>query len=96
MADISLPLRAWPPDAPGPESVSFLISQINAQRGSFRSITEESLAEEAQTLTQDELGHDNKMLESIEKSTSKVDDIMAERQKLRELVAYASASQSRT
>lgn len=96
MADISLPLRAWPQDAPGQESVSFLISQINAQRGSFRSITEDSLAEDAQSFTQDELGHENKVLESIEKSTSKVDDIMEERQKLRELVAYASASQSQT
>ncbi|MCJ1355311.1 MAG: RNA polymerase II mediator complex subunit [Icmadophila ericetorum] len=98
MADISLPLRAWPPDSAGQQSVSFLISRINAQRGSFRNITEDNLAEEAKSTTQDdsESGQEIKVLDSVEKPNGKADDIMIERQKLIELIAQAQQETSLT
>jgi mediator of RNA polymerase II transcription subunit 17 len=39
-------LRAWPPQSNNATALSTLISRINAERGSFRNITEESLREE--------------------------------------------------
>lgn len=47
MTDIlPLSLRASPKTDPDKESLPYLISRINDQRGSFRSITEEGLEEE--------------------------------------------------
>ena len=43
-----LSLRAWPGETSKSENIPFLISRINAQRGSFRNITETSLAQEAE------------------------------------------------
>lgn len=43
--DLLLSLKAWPsPETK--DSLPLLISRINEQRGSFRDVTEESLAEE--------------------------------------------------
>lgn len=39
-------LRAWPPQNNNATALSTLISRINAERGSFRSISEDSLREE--------------------------------------------------
>lgn len=46
--DVSLSLRAWPSTDASRDSISSLISRINDQRGSFRSITEEILEQEVQ------------------------------------------------
>ena len=47
--DLSLSLRPWPqPDTK--DSLPFLISRINEQRGSFRNVTEASLVEEIRAL----------------------------------------------
>ena len=43
---IPISLRALPKVDPNKESLPFLISRINNQRGSFRNFTEESLQEE--------------------------------------------------
>lgn len=44
--DLSVSLRAWPPNDKRTESLPFLIARINEQRGSFRNITEAGLQEE--------------------------------------------------
>ncbi|KAL8929162.1 MAG: hypothetical protein Q9172_000597 [Xanthocarpia lactea] len=47
MADqLSISLRAWPSDDKTTESLPYLITRINEQRGSFRSVTEAGLQEE--------------------------------------------------
>ena len=43
-------LRAWPAKDVEQQSLPFLISRINQQRGSFRNITEQSLEEEIQAV----------------------------------------------
>ncbi|KAL8687811.1 MAG: hypothetical protein Q9218_006120 [Villophora microphyllina] len=51
MADqLSVSLRAWPSDDKTTETLPFLISRINEQRGSFRNITEASLQEEIRNI----------------------------------------------
>lgn len=43
---VSLSLRVWPTKDAAAESLPFLISRINEQRGGFCNITEQSLEEE--------------------------------------------------
>lgn len=59
---LSVSLRAWPSDDKTTESLPFLISRINEQRGSFRNITEASLEEEIRASDAD----DSKTLDGIE------------------------------
>ena len=47
--DLLLSLKSWP-STDTKDSLPFLISRINEQRGSFRDITEESLAREIRAL----------------------------------------------
>ena len=47
---ISISLQAFPPPDKEKESLQYLIQRINAQRGSFRNVTEESLEEEIRNL----------------------------------------------
>ncbi|KAL8736141.1 MAG: hypothetical protein Q9181_002506 [Wetmoreana brouardii] len=47
MADqLSVSLRAWPPEDKTTESLPYLIARINEQKGSFRNVTEASLEKE--------------------------------------------------
>ena len=46
MGDSSISLQTRPVTDPDKQSLHFLISRINEQRGSFRNVTEESLEEE--------------------------------------------------
>ena len=72
MADqLSLPLQAWPAKDPNENSLPYLISRINAQRGSFRNITEESLQEEIEAI---ETGQAQPELENTALSDSEDDD----------------------
>lgn len=48
--NLMLSLQASPKSDPDKQSLPFLISRINEQRGSFRSVTEESLQEEIRGL----------------------------------------------
>ena len=43
---LSLPLRAWPSQNSEWEDLPFLVAQINAQKGSFRKFSEQTLQEE--------------------------------------------------
>jgi mediator of RNA polymerase II transcription subunit 17 len=52
-----LSLRAWPPKDDTTTALASLIKRINAERGTFRNVTEESLKEE---IKQSEAGADNK------------------------------------
>lgn len=45
-----LSLQAWPAVDKDKESLQYLISRINEQKGSFRNVTEESLEEELRHL----------------------------------------------
>ena len=47
--DLLLSLKSWPSSS-SKDSLPFLISRINEQRGSFRDITEEKLADEIRSL----------------------------------------------
>ena len=47
---LSLSLRAWPPRTADTDSLPFLISRINEQRGGFRNVTEQSLEEEIRAI----------------------------------------------
>ncbi|KAL9596735.1 MAG: hypothetical protein Q9179_004512 [Wetmoreana sp. 5 TL-2023] len=57
MADqLSVSLRAWPPEDKTTESLPYLIARINEQKGSFRNVTEASLEEEIRGVKQGESG----------------------------------------
>ena len=43
---LSLSLQAFPPPDKEKESLKYLIQRVNAQRGAFRNVTEQSLEEE--------------------------------------------------
>ena len=47
---LSLSLRAWPSKRHETESIPFLISRINEQRGGFRNVTEASLEDEIRAI----------------------------------------------
>lgn len=49
-ASLSLSLQVFPPPDKEKESLQYLIQRVNAQRGSFRNVTEQSLEEEIQCL----------------------------------------------
>ena len=55
MTDIPISLQASMKVDPDRDSLPFLITQINAQRGSFRNITEESLEEEIRNAGESQL-----------------------------------------
>ena len=43
---LSLSLQAFPPHDKGKDSLQYLIQRVNAERGSFRNVTEQSLEDE--------------------------------------------------
>lgn len=72
-------LRAWPSRDEKAVPLSSLISRINNERGSFREITEEDLAEE---LKKDEAGLDS----SKDDDESEVEDVEEEPDRSKELM----------
>jgi hypothetical protein len=72
-------LRAWPSKDDKAVPLSSLISRISNERGSFREVTEEGLAEE---LKKDEAGIDS----SKDYGGSEVEDIEEEPDRLNELM----------
>ena len=80
MTDIfPLSLRASPKLDPDKQSLPYLISRINDQRGSFRNITEESLEEEIRA-------GDNEQLESLGEAAGEDDvhDVKSRQEELAE------------
>jgi mediator of RNA polymerase II transcription subunit 17 len=72
-------LRAWPSKDDKAVPLSSLISRINSERGSFREVTEEGLAEE---LRKDEEGIDI----SKDDGESEVEDVDEEPDRTKELM----------
>ena len=58
---LSLSLQAFPPPDKEKDSLQYLIKRVNAQRGSFRNVTEQSLEDEIRAL---EAGGDDRDQES--------------------------------
>ena len=54
---LCLSLQAFPSVDKDKQSLQYLISRINDQKGSFRNVTEESLEEEIQVLNTGETGN---------------------------------------
>ena len=89
--DPVLSLQAWPRESYKSENIPFLISRISAQRGSFRTITESSLAQEAEAIEANEggTGDDEKSsaLDSRDGKTS-AEDIFKARGEIMQTIAY--------
>lgn len=69
MADqLSLSLQAFPTVDKDKESLKYLISRINQQKGSFRNVTEQSLEEEIQAQEAGKTDTDDQdTIETVEK-----------------------------
>ncbi|KAL8936024.1 MAG: hypothetical protein Q9216_005138 [Gyalolechia sp. 2 TL-2023] len=92
---LAISLRAWPPQDKTKESVPYLISRINEQRGSFRNITEASLEEEvraAEAGVEDTVTHgeDKQNTEDGQEAGAKGDELFKARE---EIIKQISAAQ---
>ncbi|KAL9002121.1 MAG: hypothetical protein Q9188_004932 [Gyalolechia gomerana] len=96
MADpLSISLRAWPSQDKTKESVSYLISRINGQRGSFRNITEASLEEEVRSaeageVDTAEVGENKQPTKDSQDAQSKGNELFQARE---EIIKQISAAQ---
>ena len=88
--DFLLSLKSWP-SSDTQDSLPFLIARINEQRGSFRDVTEESLAEEIRAV---EAGNDiteqsnaTEILDAGQDPKSQREDLTAARQEVLKQVA---------
>ncbi|KAL9028547.1 MAG: hypothetical protein Q9196_003098 [Gyalolechia fulgens] len=96
MADpLSISLRAWPPQDKSKESVPYLISRINGQRGSFRNITEASLEEEVRSVEAGEVDtiegtKDEPATEDGQDATTKGDDVVKAREEIIKQISAAT------
>lgn len=88
MADpLSISLRAWPLQDKSKESVSYLISRINAQKGSFRNVTEAGLEEEIHLAEIGEVstvedGEDKQTIEDGQDTQAKGDELFKAREEI--------------
>ena len=63
---LSLCLQAFPAVDKEKESLKYLISRINQQKGSFRNVSEQSLEEEIQAQEAGKINEDDQDVEPIE------------------------------
>ena len=63
---LSLSLQAFPTVDKDKESLKYLISRINQQKGSFRNVTEQSLEEEIQAQDAGKPDNDQDVVEKVE------------------------------
>lgn len=63
---LSLSLQAFPTVDKDKESLKYLISRINQQKGSFRNVTEQSLEEEIQAQDAGKPDDDQGVVETVE------------------------------
>ena len=76
---LSLCLQAFPSVDKEKESLKYLISRINQQKGSFRNVTEQSLEEEIQTQEAGNIDTDDQhIVETIEE----VEDVKTKQEEL--------------
>jgi hypothetical protein len=83
---LSLSLQAFPSIDKEKQSLQYLISRVNQQKGPFRSVTEESLEEEIQALnsSETEAGQDDTLetVEGAEEAESKKENIFTAREEI--------------
>ena len=88
---LSIALQAFPPPDKNKDSLQYLIARINAQRGSFRNVTEQSLLEEIRQ--SEDNGESSGQLEVSETKTDvgedgpKKEDIATAREEMLKQVA---------
>ena len=63
---LSLCLQAFPTVDKEKESLKYLISRINQQKGSFRNVSEQSLEEEIQAQEAGQINEDDQAIEPVE------------------------------
>ncbi|KAI9782781.1 MAG: RNA polymerase II mediator complex subunit [Candelina submexicana] len=87
---LSLSLRSWPKEDPDSQSLPSKISRINAQKGSFRNITEESLEEEIRALEAGEThGKDEDATDEAQSAKGRREEITAAREEIVKQVGRA-------
>ena len=76
---LSLCLQAFPTVDKDKESLKYLISRINQQKGSFRNVTEQSLEEEIEAQEADNIDTDDQhVVETVEE----VEDVKTKQEEL--------------
>lgn len=76
---LSLSLQAFPTVDKEKESLKYLISRINQQKGSFRNVTEQSLEEELQAQEAGSIDTDNPdLIETVEE----VEDVKTKQEEI--------------
>ena len=90
----SLSLRAWPTKDANADSLPFLISRINEQRGGFRNITEQSLEEEVRAQDAGESKGDETSTKLVGQDEtdlkSRREEVIEARDEILKQVAYVS------
>jgi mediator of RNA polymerase II transcription subunit 17 len=92
MADsLSLSLQAFPSVDKDKQSLQYLISRINDQKGSFRNVTEQSLEEEIQALGDDEASKRQEdvleSVENVEAAKTKTEEVASARDEILKYIA---------
>ena len=75
---VSLCLQAFPIVDKEKESLKYLISRINQQKGSFRNVSEQSLEEEIQAQEAGKIDEDDQDVEPVEQ----VEDVKTKQEEL--------------
>lgn len=76
---LSLSLQAFPTVDEEKESLKYLISRINQQKGSFRNVTEQSLEEEIQA---QEAGKTDKDVQDVVETVEEVEDVKTKQEEV--------------
>lgn len=76
---LSLALQAFPTVDKDKESLEYLISRINQQKGSFRNVTEQSLEEEIQAL---ETGKPDTDDQDVVETVEEVEDVKSKQEEV--------------
>lgn len=94
MADLKVSIQSQPVKDPEHETLQYLISRINEQKGSFRSVTEQSLEEEIKHAVEDTAISEGEEIEDgeeqVEDDTVKRDKIWKAREEMMRQVEYAT------
>ncbi|MCJ1281234.1 RNA polymerase II mediator complex subunit [Xylographa opegraphella] len=91
-SDLSVSLRVWPTRKTEDQSLSFLITRINGQKGSFRNLTEQSLEQDIRAIEAGELqDSDNEQYldEKLASTKSRKDEVLVGRDEILKQIGQA-------
>ncbi|MCJ1401474.1 RNA polymerase II mediator complex subunit [Xylographa trunciseda] len=91
-SDIAVSLRAWPTAKTEDQSLSFLIARINGQKGSFRSVSEQSLEEDIRAAEAGEVqdsDNEQSLEEKPEVAKSRKDEVLVGRNEILKHIGQA-------